>query len=174
MSAATRRGGRQLGALLAERTGDRGVRAQAVRSLGYATYFSDSRGRVSCCGRGSQHQYWFSDGYGDYLGSLSLALATLPQLAPRDENHVLGSSSVVQRVTYGGGWVAYRTFSPHAVESLRLRFKPARVVANGQPLPHRAVLVADGYTVTRYAGGFFVCVRHDHAHRIVVTARATA
>jgi hypothetical protein len=157
-------------ALLAQRTGDRRLRAQAVRSFSYATYFADRHGRVSCCGGTGRNAYWFSDGYGDYLGSFSSALGALPTLAPRGETHLLGSTSVVQQVTYDPGRLAYRTFAPHAVESILLAFLPARVLADGRRLQRRHALTAPGYTLARTAGGYIARVRHDNAHRIVLAA----
>ena len=56
-----------LNALYYEKTGDLQAREDAVRSLNYATYFTLSDGRVSCCGEGFGGQFWFSDGYADYL-----------------------------------------------------------------------------------------------------------
>ncbi|HEY6029681.1 MAG TPA: hypothetical protein VIU44_03915 [Gaiellaceae bacterium] len=157
-------------ALLAARTGDGEARDRAVRSLGYATYFSDERGRVSCCGGSGANAYWFSDGYGDYLGGLSWALGALPQLSPPGETHLLASSSVVQRVAYGRGRVAYRTFASHAVETLRLSFRPVRVTAGGRGLPRRRALSAPGWTLDRAGDGYVVRVRHDGARRILLTA----
>lgn len=140
-----------------------------MRSLAYATYFSDERGRVSCCGGSGANAYWFSDGYGDYLGSLSWALGALPQLAPRGETHVLASTSVIQDVAYDRGRVAYRTFARRAVEVLRLPFRPARVLADGRSLPLQHALTAPGYTIARTGGDWVVRVRHD-AQRMLLTA----
>jgi hypothetical protein len=114
-------------ALLYARTGDAAARELAVRSLNFATYFAARDGRISCCGRRPTNTYWFSDGYGDYLRSFNWAMAAMPELAPKRQNHLLGSSSVVQAVSYGKRTVAYRTFAPHGDEVLRLNFRPTRV-----------------------------------------------
>jgi len=157
-------------ALLAQRTSDRRLRGQALRSLAYATYFADERGRVSCCGGTGRNAYWFSDGYGDYLGSFSKAFASLPLVSPPRETHLLGSTSVVQRVEYGARRLAYRTFAPSSVESIRLAFLPRRVSADGRRLSRVRTLAAPGYTLARVAGGFIVRVHHDRARRIVLAA----
>jgi hypothetical protein len=114
-------------ALLYARTGDRGARTRAFRSLSYATYFAHGDGRVSCCGRRKANEFWFSDGYGDYLRSFNAAMAAIPELAPEGRNHVLGSTSVVQAVSYGRRRVAYRTFAAAGDEVLRLSFRPTTV-----------------------------------------------
>lgn len=157
-------------ALLAQRTGDRRLRGQALRSLAYATYFTDRRGRVTCCGGTGSNAYWFSDGYGDYLGSFSWALGAVPGLAPRGETHLLGSTSVVQRVRYGRARLAYRTFARSSVETLRLAFLPRRVLAGGRPLRRVPELARPGFTLSRVAGGFVVRVRHDGARNVVLAA----
>jgi len=119
-------------ALLAARTGDARVRRDAIASLSYATYFARGDGLVSCCGRRFPQPYWFSDGYGDYLGAFNVAMGALPQLAPRGQSHLLRSTSVVQRISYTRAGVRYRTFDRAGVELLRLSFRPTRVLAGGR------------------------------------------
>jgi hypothetical protein len=144
-------------AQLYARTGDHRARELAVRSLNYATYFADSNGLVSCCGRRPQNTYWFSDGYADYMRSFNWAMALLPELAPQRQNHLLGSSSVVRSVSYRRNRVSYTTFSAPANEVLRLRFRPTRV-AGGE------------FTVEPAGGGdYIVRVRHSDARRITVS-----
>lgn len=138
------------------RTGDQQARELAIRSLNYATYFAGRNGLVSCCGQRPQNTYWFSDGYADYLRSFSWAMALLPELAPKRQNHLLGSSSVVRSVAYARNRVTYTTFAAVATEVLRLRFRPLRVVGGT-------------YTVEPAGGGdYIVRVRHDDARTVTV------
>jgi hypothetical protein len=156
-------------ALLAERTGDREARANALRSLAYATYFARGNGVVSCCGAGGPYRHWFSDGYGDYLRSFSWTLGALPELAPSGEDHLLRSSSVVQRVRYGPRRLAYRTFDRRAVEVIRLSYRPARVLAGGRELPLRRTLTEEGVALRALPGGdFLLRVRHNRENEIRV------
>ena len=144
-------------ALLAARTGDDGARELAFRSLNYATYFAASNGLISCCGKRRHNTYWFSDGYADYLRSFNWAMAALPELAPKGQNHLLGSSSVIQAVSYGRRSVAYRTFDRSSAEVLRLDFRPTRVVG------------ADSWDAQPVDGGdYIVRIRHDHSRRIQI------
>lgn len=160
-----------INALLYARTGDKRARRLAVRSLNYATYFVARGGRISCCGQRRHNTYWFSDGYGDYLRSFNWAMAAMPALAPKGQNHLLGSSSVVQAVEYGRRRLAYRTFDRKSVEVLRLNFRPRRVVAGTVRLPERSNLSAEGYVVRPTGGGDFILrVRHDQARRVRVAA----
>jgi hypothetical protein len=153
-------------AFLYARTGDERARESAVRSLNYATYFATRDGRISCCGRRPGNTFWFSDGYGDYLRSFNWAMAALPELAPKRQTHLLGSSSVVQSVAYTRGSVAYRTFDTGSTEVLRLRFRPGRVTA-GATLSERADLTEEGYVVQPLGGGdYAVRIRHDRSGRV--------
>jgi hypothetical protein len=153
-------------ALLYARTGDENAREQAVRSLSYATYFARSDGRISCCGKRTGNTFWFSDGYGDYLRSFNWAMAAMPELAPKRQNHLLGSGSVVQSVAYSRSSVAYRTFGAQSTEVLRLRFRPGRVTA-GTALLERGDLNAEGYVIEPLGGGdYTIRIRHDHSRRI--------
>jgi hypothetical protein len=156
-------------ALLYARTGDERARELAVRSLNYATYFAASDGRVSCCGQRSTNTFWFSDGYADYLRSFSWAMAAMPELAPKRRSHLLGSSSVVQSVSYDRRRLTYRTFDASGTEVLRLGFRPRRIVAGGSVLTEHSDLSAEGYVVQALGGGdFAVRIRHDGAHRIAL------
>ncbi len=151
-------------ALYSEETGDAQARENAVRSLDYATYFADSDGRISCCGQSfGAIQYWFSDGYSDYLRSFNWAMAAIPELAPDGQSHLLGSTSVVRQVTYGHDRITYRTFADDATDVLRLAFRPHSVTAGGQALGERRNLRGQGYTLQRLGGGSFV-LRIHHLH----------
>jgi hypothetical protein len=80
---------------------------------------------------------WFSDGYFDYVPHFLDGMAALPELAPEDRDHLLGSSSLVVHITYQPGRISYRTFHPEGEEVFRLAFVPARVSAEGVALTRR-------------------------------------
>jgi hypothetical protein len=150
-----------INALFFEKTRDGQAREDAFRSLNYATYFAGSDGRIACCGVDYNNYYWFSDGYADYMRHFQWAMGAVPEFAPVRENHLLRSSSVVQKVTYGAREVDYRTFDAAGVEVLRLNFKPSRVTAGSETLHERKDTAEAGYTVQALpAGDFVVRVRH--------------
>jgi hypothetical protein len=158
-----------INAMYYEKTGDAQANQNAFRSLNYATYFAASDGKVSCCGQGFVGQYWFDDGYGDYSRNFSWAMGAIPELAPAGEDHLLRSSSVVQKVAYAARSIQYRTFDPAATEVFRLHFKPARITAGDASMPQRSDLNEDGFTVQPLRGGdFAVRVRHAHSGEIKV------
>jgi hypothetical protein len=159
-------------ALYHEKTGDAQAREDAFRSLNYATYFAGSDGKISCCGIGFGGQYWFSDGYSDYLRHFVWAMGAIPDFAPLGQNHLLRSTSVVQKVNYGERSVTYRTFDKASSEVLRLNFKPSRVTAGGVPLVQRPDLKESGYSLEPLASGdFAVRLRHVNSGEINLSGR---
>ncbi len=160
-----------INALYYEKAGDAQAKEDAFRSLNYATYFAASDGKISCCGEGFPGQYWFSDGYGDYLRHFIWAMGAVPEWAPKGQNHLLRTSSVVQKVAYAEKSVTYRTFDADSTEVLRLHFKPARVTAGGKELLQREDLKQAGYTLEGLAGGDYVLrVRHTQSGEVAITA----
>lgn len=161
-----------INALYAEKTGDGQAREDAFRSMNYATYFTSSEGLVACCGTDYHAPYWFSDGYADYLRHFSWTMGALPDLAPAGENHLLRSSSVLQRVTYEPHRVSYHAFNAGGIQVLRLNFKPDSVHAGSAMLPLRSDLKISGYTLDAAAGGdYIVRVRAQESSDVVIERR---
>jgi hypothetical protein len=137
-------------ALWYERTGDEAAREKAFRSFNWASYMCDRRGVVRV--GPTEQSFWFSDGYGDYIRHFMAGLASVPEWAPAREDHLLGSSSVVDEVTYAPGVVRYRTFGDAGEEVLRLSFVPSGVTAEGRPLRALASAGGTGFTVDTKTG----------------------
>jgi hypothetical protein len=148
-----------INALYYARTGDAQAYEDAFRSLNYATYFADSNGLIACCGTefGANDLYWFDDGYGDYIRNFLWGMAAIPEFAPAGENHLLGSTSVVQQVSYQQNRIAWRTFDAVATDTLRLHFMPSAVEAGGAALTRVPKLSgSDGYSVEPLPSGDYV------------------
>ena len=163
-----------INALLAERLRGSAARERAFRSLNYATYFADVDGKVACCGNDFSSPYWFDDGYSDYMRSFQWAMGALPDLAPRGQDHLLRSTSVIQGVGYRRGEVAYQAFDDQGTEVLRLSYRPATVNADGAALPLRRTLDGAGYTTARLAGGDYLVRIQRQGARAVDVAGPTA
>lgn len=118
---------------------------------------------------GVNDSYWFDDGYGDYIRNFLWAMGAIPELAPKGQNHLLRSSSVVQQIRYARDGVTYRTFDRDATEVLRLNFRPVRVTAGGATLPERNNLQQQGYTIHAVpTTDYVVRVRHDNSGEISI------
>jgi hypothetical protein len=160
-----------LRALWYEVTGDVDSRERAFRSFNWATYSSRENGLVKTSvdeGTG----YWFSDGYGDYMRHFQRGMASVPEWAPPNESHLLGSSSVVRDVRYEEKQIVYVTFDKSSTEVLRLREAPVSVLAGSRNIPRVQHLRADqeGYTIEPVAGGGFVVrIRHTQSGKVTVS-----
>jgi hypothetical protein len=158
-----------MNAMFFEKTRDGQAREDAFRSLNYGTYFAGPDGRIACCGVDYHDSYWFSDGYSDYMRHFQWAMGAVPEFAPVRQDHVLRSSSVVQKVKYASRSVEYRTFDVAATEVLRLSFKPAHVTAGGVTLNEREDTHEAGYTIQSLAGGDWVVhLRHVNSGEISI------
>jgi len=158
-----------INAIYASLTGDEQAREDAFRSMNYATYFSDSEGKIACCGVDYHHPYWFSDGYADYLRHLNWIMGALPDLAPISENHILRSTSVVQKVTYKPQHLSYATFDDSGTEVLRLNYKPKQIMAGSAKLELSTNDHQAGYTIRPGSGGDYILqIRRQGAREITV------
>ena len=116
--------------------------------------------------------YWFSDGYGDYMRHFQRGMASVPEWAPPNESHLLGSTSVVRDIRYGEKEIVYVTFDKSSREVLRLREVPVSVRAGSKSISRVQHLQADepGYTIEPAAsGGFVVRIRHMQSGKVTVS-----
>lgn len=116
-------------ALWYERTGDSKFKEEALRHFNYATYITDKNGvvRVGPTWPGS----WFSDGYSDYIKHFMDGLAAVPEWSPEDENHLLRSTSAVQKINYKPNEIKIKTFDNEGLMVFRLKSKPKQILVNG-------------------------------------------
>jgi len=63
---------------------------------------------------------WLTDGYGDYVRHYLRAMASFPELAPDDQNHLLRTSSVIQNIVYSADAITYTKFDPVSTERFKL------------------------------------------------------
>jgi hypothetical protein len=150
-------------ALFYAKTGEIPYKDAAFRSYNWVTYFQGLSGNAHAPYSG---QWWFTDEFADGPRRLMDAFWAVPEWAPADESHLLGSSSVVTRISYGRGSVTYSTFDPQSSDVLRLDFKPEFIMANGKPLSRRNNLDAPGFTFDESTR--VLRIRHDDARDIDV------
>jgi len=153
-------------ALYFAKTGDVAYREAAFRSYNWVTYF---QGLSLDAHTPFAAQWWFTDEYADGPRRMMDAFWAVPEWAPADESHLLGSSSVVTKITYGKGSVTYSTFDPQSSDVLRLDFVPEIITADGKPLSRRKDLDQPGFSfddATRV-----LRIRHDDARDIDIQGK---
>jgi len=133
-----------LSALYAEQTGDVAYREQAIRSFNWASYMANDDGTVTVgIDRPDYYnQCWFTDGYFDYVQHFIDGMASLPELAPADSDHMLRSTTVVQDISYQPYQISYRTADSDGIQKFRLTFQPVHILADGKPLAQQKTLGA--------------------------------
>ena len=132
-------------ALWYELTKDEWFREEAYRCFNWATYVCDLEGHVMT-GPDFPPQYWFSDGYGDYVRHFIEGMAAIPEWAPAGENHLLRTSSVIKTISYSRTEIRYKTFDKTSQEVLRLSGKPESITINGNNLKEIRTLDVEGWT----------------------------
>ena len=152
-------------ALFYEKTGDEVYKEKAFRSFNWATYMAHEDGLITEAM--AEDNFWYSDGYGDYIRQFLAGMGSVPEWAPSKENHLLYSSSIVTKVSYGTNELRYSTFDGDATETLRLAFAPAGVTAGGIALTKRPDLSQPGWTLDPSTG--VVRIRHRGAKDVVLT-----
>jgi len=145
------------------KTGDVAYREEAYRSYNWVTYF---QGLSSGAHSPFAGQWWFTDQYADGPRRMMDAFWAVPEWAPADESHLLGSSSVVTKIAYGKGSVTYSTFDRASSDVLRLDFVPESVMANGKPVVRRDNLDQPGFMFDDKT--HVLRIRHDDAREIDV------
>jgi hypothetical protein len=153
-------------ALLYERTGDPSYKERAYRFFNFATYMTYENGVVAV--GPSWPGSWFSDGYGDYIRHFMEGLGAVPEWAPAGENHLLRSTSVVQKITYSRDKIEYRTFDDAGTEVLRTTAKPKAVTVDGKTISQQKSLAHDGWTWQPLDKGGVLRIRRTGGSKIIV------
>jgi hypothetical protein len=133
-------------ALYFARTGDQSYREEAFRSLNWVTYFQGLPGKAHAP---FSEQWWFTDEFADGPRRLMDGLWAVPEWAPTNESHLLGSTSVLTKISYFRGAITYSTFDRESIDVLRLDFEPSKVLAGGRRLFERSALSPEGFVFDR-------------------------
>lgn len=126
-----------------EYSGDPWFKEEAFRYFNHATYMAEPDGVVQV-GHSWGGEIWFSDGYTDYIRHFMEGLAAVPEWVPAG-NHLLKSTSTVQKIKYEPHTITFRTFDKQAAVVLRLASKPKSVTVSGIALPPSKEPDGDGY-----------------------------
>ncbi len=129
-------------ALYFARTGDESYKEEAMRSFNWVTYFQGLPGKAHAP---FSEQWWFTDEFADAPRRLMDGFWAVPEWAPANESHLLGSTSVVTKISYDKGSVSYSTFDRESTDLLRLDFDVTKVTAGGRLLARRSDLSQEGF-----------------------------
>jgi len=150
------------------KTGDVTYKEAAFRSYNWVTYF---QGLSRNAHAPFSNQWWFTDEFADGPRRIMDAFWAVPEWAPADESHLLGSSSVITKIRYGKGSVTYSTFDPQSSDVLRLDFVPEFITADGKPLPRRKEKFLDQPGFIFDDSTRVLRVRHDNARDIDIQGK---
>lgn len=130
-------------ALYYAKTGEAAYKEAAYRTDNWVTYF---QGLPAAAHAPFSTQWWFTDEFADGPRRLMDAFWAVPEWAPADESHLVGSLSAVTKIAYGAGSVTYSTFDADSTDVLRLNFSPDAVRVGGRAIARRNDLLREGYT----------------------------
>jgi len=145
-------------------TGDQSSVKKAILQLNWATYMVDSDGK----NRYPQDEIWLSDGYGDYVRHYLRAMAFLPELAPAGENHLLSSTSIIQKIKYETNKISFTTFDSDSEILLRLASEPKSVMVSGKPLNKLDQLIGNGYTWKKIGNDGVMKLKYSHGTEVLI------
>ncbi len=148
------------------KTGDLAYKEEALRTFSFVTYFQGLPGAAHAP---FFNQWWFTDEFADGPRRMMDAFWAIPEWAPADESHLLGSDAVVTDIHYAAGRVSYATFDAQSTDVLRLDFVPDSITADGVALRARGDLAQDGYVFD--GGSRTLYVRHTRAKHVDIRGR---
>ena len=129
---------------------------------------------------------WLTDGYGDYVRHFLWAMAAAPETAPRDEEHILSSTSVIQEVDYApipdkyygddlGNTdhktirVFYKTYDKSGTEQLRLSEKPSSILLDHKPAKELDKgLAGEGFSWKAFTNGGLLTIQRQNSLGVII------
>ncbi len=155
-------------ALYYAKTGDVAYKEAAYRTYNWVTYF---QGLSADAHAPFSTQWWFTDEFADGPRRMMDGFWGIPEWAPADESHLVGSLSVVTRIAYGGGSVTYSTFDDESTDVLRLDFSPDSVTVGGKAIARRKDLEQQGYTFDDTT--YVLSIRHTASRDVDIEGKST-
>lgn len=149
-----------------EYSGDEWFKEEAFRNFNHATYMAEPDGVVQT-GHNWGDEIWFSDGYVDYIRHFMEGLAAIPEWVPAG-NHLLKSSSVIQKITYETGKISFTTFDDNSEVVLRLVSKPKSITVSGKTLKEMVNPEAEGYVWKALDKGGVLKLNYSGGNEVVV------
>jgi hypothetical protein len=149
------------------KTGDAAYKEAAYRTYNWVTYF---QGLSAAAHAPFSNQWWFTDQFADGPRRMMDAFWAVPEWAPADESHLLGSLSAVTKIAYGAGSLTYSTFDADSTDVLRLDFVPESVTVGGKAISRRKDLAQEGYTFDDATHA--LSIRHTSARDVDIQGKS--
>lgn len=142
-------------------------KTEAFENFNWATYCVSRSGFVSV--GPDWAAAWFSDGYGDYIKHFIDGMAVVPEWAPAGENHLLGSASIVQNISYDEKKIVYRTYLPASTEVLRLASLPKQIAVDGKAIKRVDNLTTEeGWKWEKLSDGGILRIKHLNGRNVKI------
>jgi len=151
-----------------EYSGDEWFKEEAFRNFNHATYMAEPDGVIQT-GHSWGKEIWFSDGYTDYIRHFMEGVAAIPEWAPENENHLLKSTSTIQKISYQANKISFTTFDKQSDVVLRLTSKPKSITVSGKELKLIVQLNGEGYTWKPLNKGGVLKIKYSTGNEIVIT-----
>ena len=155
-------------ALYFAKTGDVAYKEAAYRTYNWVSYWQGLSGGAHAP---FSNQWWFTDEFSDGPRRMMDAFWAVPEWAPSDESHLVGSLSVVTKIAYGAGSVTYSTFDNDSTDVLRLNFAPDQITAGGRPIEARKDLSQQGYVYDEKT--HVLSIRHTDSRDVDIQGKST-
>jgi len=162
-------------------TGDSSSVENAIRQLNWATYMVDFDGKNIYPGSTN----WLTDGYGDYVRHYLRAMAFCPELAPVDKNHLLSTTSVIQKIEYASSvkkferledqsiaendiLITYTVFDRSSTETFRMPAKPSKVLIGKEELIPSYLQNGNSCMWKQLKSGGILIIKHTDNNRVII------
>ncbi len=140
---------------------------EAFENFNWATYCTSKSGFVSV--GPDWMRAWFSDGYGDYIKHFMDGLAAVPEWAPAGESHLLGSTGIVQKISYNENEIAYRTYQLASTEILRMAGLPKQIAVDGKILKRvNSLTTGEGWKWEKLKDGGILRIKHLNGKEVQI------
>ncbi len=96
------------------------------------------------------------------------AMAAIPEWAPAGEDHLLRSSSVIQKIIYASSEIKYSCFDNSSSEVLRLAAKPKAVFAGIVQLKENHTSDIDCWTWEPLKMGGVLRINHSNGNQVLI------
>ncbi len=152
-------------ALWYERSGDVRFKEKAYRYFNNATYSTDQNGVVRV--GPTWPSSWFSDGYSDYIRHFLDGYAAVPEWVPLDQDHVLRSTSAIQKIGYSKNLIQIRTHDNKGFITVRMNAKPKSISIGNSKLTEKKVS-DNGWTWIAMEKGGLLKISYSNGNEIAV------